>query len=238
MTIVKRIGEGHLVINIIDFNQDIVILVIPGGGYALLSNRESGPVATRFNILGYNTAVLYYTCKPLMPLKEGVMAVEELSKDFKNIVTIGFSAGGHLAGFLGTNDYLGNLKIMVLCYPVVSLYKHQHDDTAHNLLGDNDTLDSRIKYSIEERVTSKTVPCYIWTTSTDELVPYENTLMLIDKLKEHNIKYEAKIYDHGCHGLALADETSIVNHDPSFADKEIAHWPYDVDKFIKKILNK
>ena len=40
------------------------ILVIPGGGYSMVSTRESEPVALRFMAGGYAAFVLKYTCAP------------------------------------------------------------------------------------------------------------------------------------------------------------------------------
>ena len=40
------------------------ILICPGGGYQYCSEREAEPVAIKFNSLGYNAAVLYYTVNP------------------------------------------------------------------------------------------------------------------------------------------------------------------------------
>lgn len=238
MTIVKRIGEAHLVINIIDLTQDTMILILPGGGYTLLSNRESGPIATKFNMLGYNTAILYYSCNGLDVLEEGKKALFELSKDYKNIFVIGFSAGGHLAGLLGTEKEKYTLKGMILCYPVITLLDYTHEETAHKLLIKNDNLEERKKYSVELRVDKDTVPTFIWTTKDDELVPYENALLLIDSLNKYGIYNESIIYPHGRHGLALADETAVVNHDLTFMDKEIAQWPLKTNEFIKKVIGK
>lgn len=238
MTIVKRIGEAHLVINIIDLTQDTMILILPGGGYTLLSNRESGPIATKFNMLGYNTAILYYSCNGLDVLEEGKKALFELSKDYKNIFVIGFSAGGHLAGLLGTEKEKYNLKGMILCYPVITLLDYTHEETAHKLLIKNDNLEERKKYSVELRVDKDTVPTFIWTTKDDELVPYENALLLIDSLNKYGIYNESIIYPHGRHGLALADETAVVNHDLTFMDKEIAQWPLKANEFIRKVIGK
>lgn len=236
MTEIIKIGNAYLVVNTIDFNSKTIILICPGGGYIMLSNREALPVATKFNMLGYNTAILYYSCKPLIPLDEGIDALKELSKKYDNIFVVGFSAGGHLAGYLGTNKEKYNLKGMILCYPVVSLYNHQDEESAVNLLGNDLSIENRKKYSVEERVDSNTVPCFIWTTIDDDDVPSINSIMLIDKLKEHKVYYESFLYPHGRHGLALADETAIVNNDLSFTDKEIAKWPDNANKFIKKIL--
>ena len=238
MTNVIRIGKAHLVINIIDLNKKVIVLILPGGGYSILSNRESGPVATKFNMFGYNTAVLYYSCEKYTPLNEGEEAIRILSKEYENIFVIGFSAGGHLAGYLGTNEYLGNLKGMILCYPVVSFVEYVDFETANNLLGKDADIKERTKYSIEKRVSKNTVPTFIWTTRDDEDVPYENTVLLTQKLEEYGIYHKTIIFPHGRHGLALSDETAIVNGDLSFKNDEVAVWPNEANDFIKDVLNR
>jgi len=40
------------------------ILIIPGGGYAIGSDRESEPVALQFLAAGYQAFVLKYSCVP------------------------------------------------------------------------------------------------------------------------------------------------------------------------------
>lgn len=237
MTIIKRINNAHLVINIVNNDCKTMILIFPGGGYQLLSNRESGPIATKFNYYTYNTAILYYSCHGLDSFSEAKEALKILSKDYPNIIVVGFSAGGHLAGLLGTEkdskEY--NLKGMVLCYPVITLLDYTHEDTCRNLLLNYNTLDNRIKYSVEKRVDSTTVPTFIWTTKDDETVPYENTLMMIDALKKHNIYHESVIFDHGRHGLALADWTAVVLNDESFLNSDVARWFDMALKFIRKV---
>ena len=88
------------------------VLIIPGGGYSYTSEREAEPVAMKFLAQGYNAFVLYYTCEPApfpIALQEAGMAMvyirenaKELAVREDKIVSIGFSAGGHLAGSLGT----------------------------------------------------------------------------------------------------------------------------------------
>lgn len=238
MTIVKRIGEAHLVINIIDYNQKTVCLVLPGGGYQLLSNRESAPVGTKLNMEGYNTAILYYSCKPLIPYKEGLQALELLSKDFPNIVVFGFSAGGHLASLLATSEAKYNLKAAVLCYPVITLKKFTHEDTAKAFLGNNDNEDNRNLYSSELRVNETTVPTFIWTTRDDEIVPVENTLLMEASLNKYHIRNKVIVFDSGVHGLALADETAVVGKDyKTYFRPDIAVWFTEAVHFIKDIID-
>lgn len=240
MTYVIKLLFATLVVNIV--NQDkTIILICPGGGYGFLSNRESDPIAVKFNTLGYNTAVLYYSLPPYeaaRPYNDGVEALKYLSKEFENIIVMGFSAGGHLAGLLGTKANSYNVKAMVLSYPVVSLGEYTHTQSATNFLNGELTKENIYNYSVQNCVNEKSVPCFLWCTKDDLLVPYENTLMLKEALDKYHIYNECSIYPTGPHGYALADITAVVKNGPYYYNEEIAQWPLHADKFIRKVLNK
>ena len=134
-----------------EFSKDTLrkcVLVLPGGGYSFLSDREAEPVALRF--VGSNIAsfVLKYSIMPKISFPNVVLevyaALAYIRKnydlyhiDVNAISVIGFSAGGHLAATSSafhTNkefaDKLGiNLEEMkingcILGYPVISWSLH------------------------------------------------------------------------------------------------------------------
>lgn len=91
------------------------ILILPGGAYRNLSERESEPIAQAFMPYGYNAFVLHYTVgkesgKPFpAQLVEATLAIKHIKDhaaeygiDPEELFVIGFSAGGHLAGATGT----------------------------------------------------------------------------------------------------------------------------------------
>ena len=222
-------------------HSDTIILVIPGGSYEFTSKRESDPTSNRFLSLGYNTAILHYSVHPFChptQLNEGVKSLEILSKKFKNIFCIGYSAGGHLTGLLGTNDIKYNLKGIILCYPVISFCEFCHEKSRQNYLGDLDNENNRILYSIQNRVNKNTVPCFIWTVKPDTLVDYNNTVLMIDALKKNNIKFISEIFETGVHGIALADSTSKKGDDDNYVNKEVAKWVDKAVNFIEDIIKK
>ena len=70
----------------------------------------------------------------------------------------------------------------------------------------------------------------------DETVPYENTLMMREALDRNKIKNQVIIFPHGVHGLALADETAVVNGNTEvFFRPDIAIWFTEAIKFIKEV---
>ena len=88
------------------------VIICPGGGYTFWAPREAECVATKMNAFGFNSAVLYYSLVPakhpkqLCELANAVKYVRENAGELNTysdrIVVLGFSAGGHLAGLLGT----------------------------------------------------------------------------------------------------------------------------------------
>ncbi len=100
------------------------MLVIPGGGYGMTSEREAEPIARKFYAAGYNTFTLYYSTteysqnpenitdkksghpKPLLEASAAIAHIrrnaEAYNIDPEKIVVIGFSAGGHLAASVAT----------------------------------------------------------------------------------------------------------------------------------------
>ncbi|MGC6767491.1 alpha/beta hydrolase [Enterococcus sp. LJL128] len=130
------------------------VIICPGGGYAFTSDREAETIALKFNSMGLNSIVLWYTTGdtvkniPNNALIEAAQTVayvrshaDEWLIDKENIIICGFSAGGHLALQLATrwNDpqLLKTLKmtkenirvnLAVTGYPLVYQKAFQKDE--------------------------------------------------------------------------------------------------------------
>jgi len=202
------------------------LLICPGGGYGFCSPREADPIALQFAGIGYHTFVLNYTVPPVDKygaLKEASDSIcyirenaEKWNVDPDKIAIIGFSAGGHLAGSLGTKwheDYLGangknKPNAMILAYPVISSDdKIWHQGSFKNLMGE---IDDYSEMSLEKCVTENTPPTFLWHTVEDTCVPVENTLRFANALQANKIPFEMHVYPKGTHGLAVAPDIPHV----------------------------
>lgn len=205
-----------------------VILMCPGGGYEMTSDREAEPVAMRFLAMGYHVAILRYSVSPvrypaaLLQVAGSVLYLkkhaEEYHIDPEKIVVQGCSAGGHLAADYGVSwhqkwiaDAMATtseqLKIagLLLCYPVITSGEKAHEGSFRNLLGDA-CEEKKAELSLENQVTEQTPPTFLWHTATDDTVPVENSLYFFQACLEHGVSAELHIYPVGGHGLSLANE--------------------------------
>ena len=197
------------------------MLVIAGGGYNIVSERESEPVALEFLHAGFSAFSLRYSVNTPFPapLLEAGMAMafirenaEKYSVDRAHVGAIGFSAGGHLTGMLATMFDDGSLKAalgkraelvrpdaVILCYPVITTGEYSHDGTADTISGGDKQL--RRKLSVESLVTEKSSPAFIWHTQEDAAVCVRNSLMLASAYQTCGVPYELHIFERGRHGL-------------------------------------
>lgn len=230
------------------------ILICPGGGYHFCSEREAEAVAIRFNSLGYNAAVLYYTCNPLEeghreegvfpePQEELARAVawvrcnaENLNTNPSKIIVLGFSAGGHLAASLGVfwPEYgeISRPNALVLCYSVITSGPLAHRGSIDNLIGNRTDLLETV--SLEKQVTDKTPPSFIWASDKDPSVPCQNSIMFKEALESCGVRAELHLYDSKVHGISLASREVMkpgVSYNPDVSD-----WPERADRFLQSVL--
>lgn len=217
------------------------VVLCPGGGYAMTSDREAEPVALTLVAKGIQVFVLRYAVNPdryplaLIQLAKAVAIVRERASyynvDPNQIGVAGFSAGGHLAASLCVfwkEPWLSKLlqlqpdqiqpNFQVLSYPVITSGTHKHSSSFELLLGDRyDELVT--KMSLESQVNDSVPPTFIWHTDADPSVPVENTLLYASALKKYRIPLELHIFDRGAHGLGLGNELTMS---PDGYGKEVA----------------
>jgi acetyl esterase/lipase len=231
-------------------------LICPGGSYVYTSFREAEPIALNLLPMGYNAFVLDYSCAPhCFPtqLIEVAAALELMHAnadiwhvDTQRIAIMGFSAGGHLAGHYSNCYDIPEVRAVfpdskpvhasVLGYPVISAlpqYRHEHSIqcvSGHETITDEDVE----KFSLENRVSEKTPPAFIWHTAEDDCVPVMNSILYAQALAKQNIRFAMHIYPFGYHGLSTADGVSCW---PLDEDQSAVHqWLGDLKHWLKSTL--
>lgn len=232
------------------------VLILPGGGYERLSDREAEPIALHYLAAGYNVFVLYYSVNQHFPVAfcDAARALYEIrsrSDEFginKNKVAVwGASSGGHLAGCLATMwndleilDKFGYVSsdvrpdAVVLSYPVVSGVVAAHKDSFVALLGRNASDSDLFQLSIENRVSSETPPVFIWCTANDGCVSARNSLIMANACVVNKVPVELHMFDKGIHGLSTCDKVTAVDDRYCLDDCKI--WIDLSIKFLNKYL--
>ena len=232
------------------------LVVIPGGGYAMCSQREAEPIALQFLPEGFNVFVLRYSVAPHRfptQLREVAALMELIYEnaekwhcDTDRVAITGFSAGGHLSAHYSTCYDIPEVREVfpeskpvqasVLSYPVISADpKIAHIGSFQNLLGvKNLTPEQEEKFSCDRQVTEKTPPAFLWHTAEDSVVPVANSLVYARALADHNVSVSVHIYPKGWHGLSTVD--SQTNNTLPEDVCHAADWLSAVKKWLKIIL--
>lgn len=231
------------------------IVICPGGGYRHLSLREAEPVALRFLMEGFNTFIVWYRVAPHrfpLPQQDAAAAVayvrahaDAFLTDPDRIAIAGFSAGGHLAGSIGTLWHRAELwqemgltpemvrpNAMLLCYPVITAGVHAHRGSFVQLTGTEDESVHQA-YSVEGWVTENCPPAFLWHTFTDASVPVQNSLLMAGALARHGVLCELHMFPRGAHGASLCNPLAANAAQPAHLLPEAQCWPEMAARFLK-----
>ena len=231
------------------------MVVCPGGGYGMTSDREAESVALQFVAEGYRAVVVRYSCKPhVFPqhLREVAGAMElvyqnadDWNIDVSRIAIIGFSAGAHLAAQYSNRYDCPEVRQLfpeskpvqasILSYPVITDDpNYSHAGSIKNYLGYEPTERNEKGCANECMVSEKTPPTFLWHTVEDKTVPVQNSLLYAMALSDHKVPYEMHIYPFGEHGLSTVD--GVVYAEEKAPNVARAHkWVEDVKTWLKMV---
>ena len=230
------------------------ILILPGGGYHHTSEREAEQVALRFASQGFAAFVLHYSCAPSVfpaALREAAMAMRYIREhadrfeiDPGMVAALGFSAGGHLCGTLGTmfdSPEVADLgtpeqlrpDVLGLCYPVAVSWGRTHEGSFRNLCGGDEQLRQRL--SLDRLVRPDMPPAFLWHTRNDASVPCRNSLILAQAMEEAGVDFALHIYREGKHGLSTADAMAFPMYELPRISWDVPGWLEACIRFFREV---
>lgn len=196
------------------------LVIIPGGSYNRVMERDSERVAITFASHAFQTFVVSYPVvehKDYQAAKRAVAQAfdyivahaKELDLDPQRLGVIGFSAGGQLAAAY-SNQSDTKAQFAALGYPVIQpLIDQRMGVTTEN---------------VAQLVTDHTPATFMWGSINDQLTPFQDHLQVYAQaLDQHQVPFELHEFSTGNHGMALANfYTGIVNKDR--VDHHLAQW--------------
>jgi acetyl esterase/lipase len=211
------------------------IVVLPGGGYThLVMEKEGGMEARWLNSIGVSAYVLQYRLWPRYrypyPLVDGIAAVRYVRSHAREwnlradaIGVWGFSAGGHMAGYLATVDpsvsdsaspVSANKEtpsarpdFAILSYARVDLNPAIPGTAGMaTLVGPQPTPAELDAVNPILHVTANTAPSFIYATEHDEKVDSTNAAHFFEALKAANVPVELHIFELGPHGTHMGTD--------------------------------
>jgi acetyl esterase/lipase len=214
-------------------NKGTAVLICPGGGYERISYIYNGfNLAKWYNSIGISAFVLVYRLphqtdlqkKQLAPLQDAQRAIRLIRSNAvkwnikpDKVGVMGISAGGHVAGMLGTQtedasaikDTLDVISyrpdFLVLLSPVTTMGKYAHPGSKKYFIGADSTKEMIEKFSNELQVSSFTPPAFIIHALNDSTVKMQNSLQFYQAMIEKKINASIHIFPQGGHGIRLDD---------------------------------
>jgi len=166
----------------------------------------------------------------------------ELGVDPQRIGMIGFSAGGHLAAFVGTacppNDdpEQSDLFLRISCrpdfivmvYPVVTLDdRWAHQRSKQSMLGPEvPPIGLEDRLSLEKQVNPTTPPAFIVHSRRDRKVDVHNSELFGAAMQAQGRPVELHLYDDGGHGVGLAQKPGMPG---------MKQWPAKMQAWLRAI---
>lgn len=217
------------------------VLVCGGGGYFRIQLwKESGPAARWLQNRGYTVFELIFrlpndgweASAPFADAQRAMKIIRSRAAEFgvrpDSIGIMGFSAGGHLAGYTalrpdqplysGKDTFEGvsaRPDFAVLLFPVVSLRKpYDTTRTRREIIGDNPSADAQEAWSLDSHASADAPPTIIFSAADDPITPPGHGIALFQALKAKGAAAELHIFEEGGHGWGLGTQQQILSQWP------------------------
>ncbi len=219
----------------------IAVVLCGGGGYFRIQlEKESAPVARWLQARGYTAFELIYrlpadgweASAPFADAQRAMKIVRTRAAEFglrqDRIGILGFSAGGHLAGFTALQPeralYAGKdafesvsarPDFAALLFPVVSMRApYTTTRTRRYVVGDKPSAEAQDAWSLDTYASKKAPPIIQFSASDDPITPPGHNIALYQALIEAGAQPEMHIFASGGHGWGLGTP-----------DQPLSQWP-------------
>ena len=232
------------------------VLVAGGGGYFRIQLwKESTPAAQWLQAHGFTVFELIYrlpndgwdASAPFMDAQRAMKIIRSRASEFAldpaRIGIMGFSAGGHLAGFTAYQParalYAGTDAIeqvsarpdfAVLLFPVVTLRKpFDTTRTRREIIGDKASAKAEAEWSLDTWASKDAPPTIIFAAADDPTTPPGHGILLFQTLIAAGASAELHLFRNGGHGWGLGTPEQVISQWPTL----FAHWAQSL-KIIEK----
>ncbi len=235
------------------------IIVLPGGAFTFLSDREAEPVALTFAREGFHTFVLSYSIgddsvfpNPLDDVSGAIWTVRQRAEawgiEADQIALMGFSAGACVAAMSATQWNTPGLARRVGAPPDgikpnaavigygASLLSTIFDSDDEDLIVPAPgklTADRTPQVDVVNYVGPHTAPMFIWHNRYDKLVPVKNALLMADQMERHKLPFELHIFQSGEHGMSV--NNLLSNPTGEGIDDSVSQWVSLCARWLRKL---
>jgi acetyl esterase/lipase len=233
------------------------VLVAGGGGYFRIQLlKESTPAAEWLQAQGFTVFELIYrlpndgwdAAAPFMDAQRAMKIIRtragEFGVDPARIGIMGFSAGGHLAGFTayqperalysGADQYehvSARPDFAVLLFPVVTLRKpYDTTRTRREIVGDKATPEAEAAWSLDTYASKDAPPTIIFAAADDPTTPPGHGILLFETLTAAGASAELHLFRDGGHGWGLGKPEQVISQWPAL----FAHWAQSLEIIEKR----
>lgn len=217
------------------------VIVCGGGGYFRIQLwKESTPIALWLQARGYTVFELIYrlpgdgweASAPFADAQRAMSIVRTRAEEFglqpDRIGIMGFSAGGHLAGFTalqpdrdlyqGIDQYehvSARPDFAALLFPVVTLRSpYDTTRTRREIVGNNASPDDEAAWSLDTYASADAPPTIIFSSADDTTTPPAHGITLFQALTGAGASAELHVFEEGGHGWGLGTPDQILSQWP------------------------
>ena len=251
---VSNIGNPRMRVYRPNSPNGIAVLICGGGGYFRIQLwKESTPAAQWLQLRGYTVFELLYRLPgdgweanaPFMDAQRAMKIIRSRADEFDirrdRIGIMGFSAGGHLAGYTALRPeqtlYEGQDRFeaasarpnfAALLFPVVSLRKpYDTTRTRREIVGREPSLAAQEAWSLDTHASKDAPPTIIFSAADDRITPPGHGIALFEALTGKGASAELHIFEEGGHGWGVGTPDQILSQWPSLFDNWLARRTFD-----------